>query len=166
MAQCWMHPTSSPKRFWKLRGDVMQRILLTLLIAAPAAFAQLSPQAAWAVHATNDYDVVPNITYVTAGNTEVKLDIYRRRGVTTPQPTVLHFHGGFWAAGTKEASQMYLLPWLEMGWNVVNVEYRLARTALAPAAVEDCLCALRFVAAQAKTYDIDTAKLVVSGDSA
>lgn len=36
----------------------------------------------------------------------------------------------------------------------------------APAAVEDCLCALRFVATQARTYDIDTSRLVVSGDSA
>ena len=51
---------------------------------------------------------------------------------------------------------MSLLPWMEMGWTVVNVEYRLARVALAPAAVEDCLCALRFIAAQAKTYNIDT----------
>jgi acetyl esterase/lipase len=38
--------------------------------------------------------------------------------------------------------------------------------ALAPAAVEDCLCALRFVAAQAKTYDIDTNRLILSGESA
>jgi acetyl esterase/lipase len=40
---------------------------------------------------------------------------------------------------------------MEMGWRVVNVEYRLARVAPAPAAVQDCLCALRFVAAPAKT---------------
>jgi acetyl esterase/lipase len=58
------------------------------------------------------------------------------------------------------------MPWFEMGWNVVNIEYRLARISLAPAAVEDCLCALRFIAAQAKTYAIDTSRLVVSGDSA
>lgn len=75
-------------------------------------------------------------------------------------------HGGFWAAGTKEASLMSLMPWFEMGWNVVNVKYRLARVALAPAAVEDCLCALRYVAAQAKTYNIDVNRLVVSGESA
>jgi acetyl esterase/lipase len=53
-----------------------------------------------------------------------------------------------------------------MGWNVVNVEYRLARVALAPAAVEDCLCAMRFIAAQAKTYNVDTSKIVVTGESA
>ena len=61
---------------------------------------------------------------------------------------------------------MALIPWLEMGWNVVNVEYRLGRVAQAPAAVEDCLCALRFLAAQAKTYNIDTSRIVVSGESA
>jgi acetyl esterase/lipase len=58
------------------------------------------------------------------------------------------------------------VPWFEMGWNVVNVEYRLARVALAPAAVEDCLCALRFITAQAKTYNIDVNRLVTSGESA
>ena len=51
---------------------------------------------------------------------------------------------------------MSVMPWLEMGWNVVNVEYRMARVAEAPAAVEDALCALRFVVAQAKNYNIDT----------
>jgi len=61
---------------------------------------------------------------------------------------------------------MSLLPWFEMGWNVVNVEYRLARVAPAPAAVEDCLCALKFVVAQAKTYNVDISRLVVSGESA
>jgi acetyl esterase/lipase len=59
-----------------------------------------------------------------------------------------------------------VFPWLEMGWNVVNVEYRLGRVALAPAAVEDGLCALRYVAVQAKMYNIDTTRLVVSGESA
>ena len=68
--------------------------------------------------------------------------------------------------GTKEAALMSLMPWFEMGWNVVNVEYRLARVSLAPAAVEDCLCALRWVAANAKQYGFDTSRLVVSGDSA
>src|SRR5205085_10530423 len=58
------------------------------------------------------------------------------------------------------------MPWLEMGCNVVNVEYRLARISQAPAAVEDCLCALRWVHGQAKDYHIDTSRLVVTGASA
>jgi acetyl esterase/lipase len=139
-----------------------------VMVAGPAksGFAQLPPAATWAAHAANEYQVFPNLTYLIASNYEAKLDIYARRGATTPQPTVIFMHGGFWAAGSKEASLMSLLPWMEMGWTVVNVEYRLARVALAPAAVEDCLCALRYVAAQAKTYNIDTARIVLTGESA
>lgn len=121
---------------------------------------------AWAVTASNQYRVVSNVTYGVAGGTELKLDVYQRRGVSGPQPTVIYMHGGFWAAGTKEGSFMSLMPWLEMGWNVVNVEYRLARVALAPAAVEDCLCALRYIAAQAETYNVDTGRIVLTGESA
>jgi acetyl esterase/lipase len=61
---------------------------------------------------------------------------------------------------------MSLVPWMEMGWNVINVEYRLARVAVAPAAVEDCMCALRFIATHAKDYDVDTTKIVLTGESA
>ena len=144
---------------------VVAFVLLPLVTLGPA-YAQLPPSADWAVHAANQYQVFPNVTYLTASNFEAKLDIYKRRDTTGPQPTVIYMHGGFWAAGTKEGSLMALMPWLEMGWNVVNVEYRLARVALAPAAVEDCMCALRYVANQAKTYDIDTARIVVTGESA
>ena len=136
------------------------------LAVAPPSFAQLSPSAEWAAHAANQYQIAANVTYLTANNYESKLDVYSRRGATTPQPTVVYFHGGFWAAGSKEGSLMSLIPWMEMGWNVVNVEYRLARVAPAPAAVEDCLCALRYLAAQAKTYNIDVNRLVVTGESA
>ena len=141
-------------------------LLVTLVTTASPAFAQLSPSAEWATHASNRYQIFPNLTYATASNVELKLDIYKRRDTAGPQPTVIYMHGGFWAAGAKEGATMNLMPWFEMGWNVVNVEYRLARVALAPAAVEDCLCALRFIGNQAKTYDIDTARIVVTGESA
>lgn len=141
-------------------------VCVVAVLSTRTGHAQLSPSADWAAHAANQYRVTPNVTYMTASNYESKLDIYSRRDVTTPQPTVVYFHGGFWAAGTKEASQMALIPWLEMGYTVVNVEYRLARVAPAPAAVEDALCALRFLAAQAETYFIDVSRIIVTGESA
>src|SRR5260370_1323749 len=97
---------------------------------------------------------------------ESKLDVDRRGDIATPQPTLVFYHGGGWIGGTKEASFMSIMPWLEMGWNVVNVEYRMARVALAPAGVEDALCALRFVVNKAKEFGIDVNRLVVSGESA
>lgn len=141
-------------------------LMASLLVPALPALAQLSDTAAWATHAQNKYQVVPNVTYLTATGFDAKLDVYRRRDVTTPQPTLVFYHGGGWIGGTKESSFMSVMPWLELGWNVVNVEYRMARVAEAPAAVEDALCALRHITAQAKTYNIDTSKIVVAGESA
>jgi acetyl esterase/lipase len=146
----------------------MKPILWSALLVAAAApgFAQLSPTAAWATHAANEYQMYPNVTYLTVGGVELKLDVYKRRTATTPQPTIVYMHGGFWVAGNKEGAILNLLPWMEMGWNVSNVEYRLGAVALAPAAVEDCFCALKFLAAQAQMYNIDTSRIVVTGESA
>ena len=115
---------------------------------------------------TAPYRITPNITYLTANNFDAKLDVYSRSDATTPQPTMIWMHGGGWTGGNKEGGLFSLLPYLEMGWNVVDVEYRLAKVSLAPAAVEDCLCALRWVIRNARQYNIDTNKLVVSGSSA
>src|SRR4051794_7150351 len=71
------------------------RLLFTSLLLFSPVFSQLSPSAEWATHAANQYQAFPNLTYLTAGGQELKLDIYQRRGATTPQPTVIFFHGGF-----------------------------------------------------------------------
>lgn len=75
-------------------------------------------------------------------------------------------HGGGWVAGTKEQGVLYLVPFLQMGFSVVNVEYRLGKVSLAPAAVEDCLCALHWIGRHAKQYSFDLSKVVVTGGSA
>jgi acetyl esterase/lipase len=137
-----------------------------LLASAVPTFGRLLPPPDWTAHAANDYQVFSNLAYSRAGVHELNLDVYKRRDMTGPQPAVMFMHGGFWTAGAKEASLMSLIPWFDMGWNVVNVEYRLARVAPAPAAVEDCVSALRFITEAAKTYDIDTTRIVLTGESA
>src|SRR5436190_1904985 len=148
-----------------MRTSHLRKMAFAIALATPA-FAQLSQTAAWATHAANEYQVYPNVTYLTMGDTQLKMDIYRRRTATTPQPTIIYMHGGFWVAGNKEAAILNVLPWMEMGWNVVNVEYRLGPNTLAPGAVEDCFCALRYVAQQAMMYNVDVNRIVVTGESA
>lgn len=138
---------------------------LLVLASAGAGYAQETP-AAWTSALEDGYRVVPNVTYLTASGYEAKLDLYVGRASDQPRPTVIFIHGGGWVNGVKEGSVPSLLPWLAMGLNVVNVEYRLARIAHAPAAVEDCRCALRWVVRNAATYGIDTTRLVVTGQSA
>ncbi len=142
--------------------------LVTASIAAGTgrASAQLNDTETWASHLSNTYQVVPNVTYHTANNRENKVDLYLPSGVEGPVPVLMYIHGGGWRAGSKESSVLRLLPWLEKGWAVVNVQYRLAAVSLAPAAVEDCLCALRWVIRNAEQYNIDTDRIVVTGNSA
>jgi acetyl esterase/lipase len=76
------------------------------------------------------------------------------------------FHGGGCVDGQKERNVFQLLPYLSLGWAVINVEYPLARNTPAPAAVEDCRCALRWVTYHAKEYSLDTSKIVLTWTSA
>ena len=49
-----------------------------------------------------------------------------------PAPVVIFIHGGGWVQGTKEGSILQgVLPYVAMGYSVVNVEYRLANVSLA-----------------------------------
>jgi acetyl esterase/lipase len=110
--------------------------------------------------------VVPNVIYSVANDFNCKLDVYARNPRGTVAPTVMYIHGGGWVAGTKEGAILELLPYLEMGFHVVNVEYRLARVSPPPAAVEDCRVALRWIYENAKQYGFDTTRIVVTGGSA
>jgi acetyl esterase/lipase len=149
--------------------DTMNRfslcaVALWCALSASQAAAQTST-AAWAANVANDYRVATGITYLTASNWEAKLDVYTPRG-EGPHPTVLHIHGGGWTGGSRESVVLRAMPFLEMGMAVVNVSYRLARVAVAPAAVEDCLCALRWIIRNAKEYAFDLNRILVTGYSA
>ena len=131
-------------------------VLLTMVLAlVPRTTAQDTTARLF-----HNFTVVPNITYLTASNYESKLDLYVTRTPERPLPTLIYIHGGGWVAETKELRNLEVLPYLEMGMNVVNVDYRLAKIAQAPAAVEDARCALRWVISNAKQYGIDPARLV------
>jgi acetyl esterase/lipase len=148
-----------------MRHSILGAIALTL-VSSSALRAQVPDALANAADITLRYQITPNVTYLTANNFDAKLDVYAVRGAAAPAPTLIYIHGGGWTGGTKEGSSLTFLPFLQMGWNVVNVEYRLARVSMAPAAVEDCLCALRWVYRNAKQYNFDLTKLVVTGNSA
>jgi acetyl esterase/lipase len=141
-------------------------IVSAAAMAPTPAIAQMSERAAWV--STLRYRMVPNQTYHTATNIDLKLDLYLPMDASEsrPAPTLIYIHGGGWLNGNKEAAVIALMPWIEMGWAVANVEYRLAGAASAPAAVEDCRCALRWVRQHAKEYRLDPARIVLSGHSA
>jgi acetyl esterase/lipase len=142
-------------------------VLSVVFVSSPLSVrAQSADTIREAVHIAGNYQFISNITYRTASNWEAKLDLFEPRNLKGPNPTVMFFHGGGWTNGTKEASTLSLLPYLQMGWTVVNVEYRMTNVALAPAAVEDARCALRWIYRNAAQYNFDTGRIITSGQSA
>lgn len=147
---------------------MMHRRIAALVLAflSVLAVAQQPPSAlSWAEGVDNQYLVYPDRQYVFAGGVSLKLDVWQAQTRETV-PTVVYFHGGGWFFGDRTGTVPYMLPWMVRGWNVVNVEYRMSGTALAPAAVEDARCALRWVFRNSKEFHLDTSRIVVTGHSA
>jgi len=140
--------------------------LLTLLaLLAVSAWGQANTDP-WIDYAAADYDIFPNVTYTKANNVDLKLDLYLPKNRTQPKATLILFHGGGWVDGQKERNVLFLLPYLSLGWAAVNVEYRTGHQSPAPAAVEDCRCALRWITNHTREYSLDPSKFVLTGTSA
>jgi acetyl esterase/lipase len=112
----------------------------------------------------NGVKVYENIAYDT--HPETVMDIYRPVG-PGPFPAAIIIHGGGWTSGNKAGMiGNWVSRYLAKGFVVANVEYRLAAAAPAPAAVEDALKAANFFIDNAKKYNADPKRIVVTGGSA
>jgi acetyl esterase/lipase len=120
----------------------------------------------WSVLLSRRYAVAPNVTYLEVDGWEGKADVYRPTQAGGPVPTVIFFHGGGWIRGDKEGPVLHVMPYIAMGFAVVNVEYRVAPIAKAPAAVQDGRCALRWVYRNAARMGFDTTRVIATGHSA
>lgn len=82
-----------------------------------------------------------------------------------PRPTLVWIHGSGWIAGDKATEAPQLIPYLERGWNVVNVNYRQG-PGTAPQAVDDVMCAYQRVIEILEASGMPTDHVVVSGANA
>ncbi len=99
----------------------------------------------------------------------VPLRLYRGAGTRaeTALPALVFFHGGGWVVGDLETHDPICRHIANAaGCAVVAVDYRLAPEHKFPHAVEDCLAAAEWVAANAAALGIDGMRLAVGGDSA
>src|SRR5215218_1071994 len=140
-------------------------LITTVVMLSVVAIAQQETSPAL-LQIGDRYWMQPDVVYGSANNTPLKLDIWYPHDNPKPTPTLVYIHGGGWIFGSKEGAVYQFLPYLERGWRVVNVEYRMAGNFLAPGSVEDTRCALRWVYRNAKQWNFDTSKIVLTGHSA
>jgi len=85
----------------------------------------------------------------------------------TPLPLVAYLHGGGWTIGSIDSFDTVVRALTNAsGAIVVSIGYRLAPEAPFPAGLEDCMCAVRWLAANAAELGADPGRMAVAGDSA
>jgi acetyl esterase/lipase len=134
------------------------RLALLLTAGVCACVAQTMPVPDYAtIEANIPYDQFP----------QTVLDVISPKAPSKDKrPAVIAIHGGGWVGGSKAAFLERVLPWVEAGFVLVNVEYRLAGVAPAPAAATDVLKATEWFRKNAKRWNADPKRIVVTGGSA
>jgi len=151
----------------------MQKISLLLLLAVLFGCTNNQTKTGETDFWSLRYSEATNVKY---GNADAqKLDIYSQgqwigepdywKPDSVVHPTLLYIHGGGWLGGTKDRITLFIIPYLQKGWNVINVEYRTGE-GTAPQAVDDCMMAIQWISRNAKNYNVDPEQVVISGESA
>ena len=97
----------------------------------------------------------------------VPLRLYRPRSVEGRAPALLWVHGGGMVSGTSLIDERSNIAFARtLGITVASVDYRLAPAARAPAQLEDCYAALRWLVEDADGQGVDVDRVAVGGASA
>ena len=97
------------------------------------------------------------------------LRIYRGEGThaETQLPCMVFLHGGGWVIGNLESHDRLCRRLANTArLCVIAVDYRLAPEHPFPAAIDDSICAWRWIHSNAKELNIDPSAIAVGGDSA
>ena len=83
-----------------------------------------------------------------------------------PQPAMVYIHGGGLIKGDKSRFNKHISALAKRGIVAASVMYRLAPKNRYPAAIEDVKAAVRFLKANAETFNLDPERIIVNGASA
>jgi acetyl esterase len=113
---------------------------------------------------TSDIDVADGVVAADGGRT-IQIRIYR--GGASHAPAVIFCHSGAFVLGNLDTDHRQCVELARRAdCTVVSVDYRLAPEHPHPAAYDDALAVLNWVAAEADSLDVDVARLAVAGSSA
>jgi acetyl esterase/lipase len=131
----------------------MGALLLSTLVI-PAAFAQ------------GDIELKTDIVYGKGGDQDLLLDLARPKTGSGPFPAIIAIHGGSWRQGNKASFRPFIMGAAKQGYVAITVSYRFAPKHKFPAQIEDVKCAVRWLRANAKKYNINPDKIGAIGASA
>jgi acetyl esterase/lipase len=144
-------------------------VLVLLVLAVSCVTASLEPKAKGALSGQYEASPAPKSTFVykRIANADIRADVYRPRE-TGPRPVIVWIHGGGLIFGSRS-----MLPadelgvFLEAGFVVVAIDYRLAPETKLPEILNDVDDALHWVRTKGSVlFNADPARIAVVGQSA
>ncbi len=106
-----------------------------------------------------------NVPYASTSASQV-LDLWLPPNATAATPLIVYIHGGAFKGGDKGMVASKVQPLLDAGYAVASLNYRLSGEAVFPAGVQDVKAAVRWLRANAATYNLDPARFATWGESA
>lgn len=120
-----------------------------------AAYAAMKTVSSVVLHEIRDFDA-----------DGVKCRLYRPNA-SNSLPLLVYFHGGGWVIGDLDTHDDICRKLSrDAQCAVVSVDYRLAPEHPAPAALDDCIVATRWIFANTTALGVDADRIAVGGDSA
>jgi acetyl esterase/lipase len=104
-----------------------------------------------------------DLAYVSAGHPRQQLDLFLPEAGEI-FPLIIWVHGGAFRMGSK--TDDVPLEYLEHGFAVASLNYRLSQHAIFPAQIEDVKVAVRWLRAHAEQYQLDPSRFGAWGASA
>lgn len=142
--------------FWKFTAAPVLA-LLALLAAGRPANAQCTTTSGltYATYVDNNGQTQP-----------LELDLMIPSGATAPLPLVIWIHGGGWSSGSRTPIPNGPVGLCSRGYAVASIDYRLYPAYAWPTQIQDAKGAVRWLRANAATYNLDPDRFGAWGESA
>jgi acetyl esterase/lipase len=149
-----------------IRSRLTVLISVFVTLAIPALAAAQSTIKKWPLPPIPPGAIVyPDLAYVTHGSPSQQLDLYVPK-VGGNLPLIIYVHGGAFLMGDKRKWISYQLGYLDQGYAIASINYRLSGEAAFPAQIDDCKAAVRWLRAHAEMYRLDPNHFAAFGASA
>jgi len=139
------------------------------LIAVLGLVISLTPRQAPAGEDYPTYRSELNIAYCTVAGKELELNAFLPENATNPVPAIVEIHGGWWHGGGPASQFNHVGGWQifgRRGLAIFSIQYRLGKEGGFPENIRDCRNAIRFIRQNAARFNIDPARIDVTGGSA
>lgn len=114
----------------------------------------------------DDVEMLRNVEFGTGGIQKLTMHILRPRILPKePMPVLVYINGSAWMKDNKDLAIGRLIATAQQGYFGATIQVRTSGEAVFPAQLEDAKCAIRFLRAKAREYNIDTNRIGVWGDS-